>query len=235
MPDLSTIRTNILAHLLREAGTTEWWTSDTVDSVINFLYRTLARQFRNIKEPWSRTSVTTTNTIYKIPTKFLAVNECTWDGESLDPRSIYEIKMMDVRWRERGGHPTYYCLDYREGFILLWYFPSSEKIIEIVGSVVPENLSASEVPSSPYANGLILETGSVSFILAGEGGGQNLERASYWYDIFTGELAEVTRPKMSMDHSLRSIEEKRGLRRGPRYPDNYPIINWGILPKTRIF
>jgi len=231
MPDLETIRTNTLAHLLREAGTTEWWNEAGVDSVINFLYRTFARQYRNVKEKWSRNSVTTTDTVYKIPSKFLAVNECSFDGGNLDPISIYEIRLMDTEWRTRGGDPDHYCLDYRDGFLLLWYFPSSVAEIEIFGSVVPENLSASEVPSAPYSNGLILESGSVSFLLAQEGGGQNLERSSYWYDIMIGELDEFQKPKQSQDHCLRSIESRRGPRFGPRYPSNYPSINWGGLPK----
>ena len=232
MSNLTTIRTNVLAHLQREAGTTEFWTSAGIDSVINFLYRTFARQYRNVKEKWSRDSVITTETVYRIPSKFLAINECSWDGENIDPISIYEIRLMDKEWRTRGGNPSYHCLDYRDGFILLWYFPSSIAEIEVFGPVVPENLSASEIPSAPYSNGLILEAGSVSFLLAQEGGGQNLERSSYWYDIMSGELGEFQKPKQSMDHHLKSIECGRGRGFGPRYPSNYPSINWGGLPKS---
>lgn len=227
MATLEGIRNNVLAHLEREAGTSEYWPSTEINGVINFLYKLLAFDYRNIKEVYTRDSVTTLGKIYAIPENLIAVEEITFDGKAIDPKSIYEIKLMDDQWRIRTGTPDYYCLDYREGYVLLWYFPSTAAEIKIFGPIQPDDLTSLDIPAAPYSNGHILETGVVSFSLAKEGGGQNLERSSYWYDVFLGALNSFNLPKHpSMDNVLRSIDTPRGHFYGPRLPSNYPAINW---------
>lgn len=227
MSTLSTITTNVLAHLEREAGTSEYWLSTEIDGVVNFLYKLLAFDYRNVKEVYTRDSVVTLGKIYAIPENLLAVEEITFDGKAIDPKSIYEIKLMDDQWRIRTGTPDYYCLDYREGYVLLWYFPSTVAEIKIFGPISPDTLTIADIPAAPYSNGQILESGVVSFSLAKEGGGQNLERSSYWYDVFIGALNSFNLPKHpSMDNVLRSIDTPRGKFDGPRLPSNYPSINW---------
>jgi hypothetical protein len=227
MPILSTITTNVLAHLEREAGTTEYWETTEIDGVVNFLYKLLAFDYRNIKEVYTRDSVDVVGKIYAIPENLLAIEEITFDGKSVDPKSIYEIKLMDDQWRTRLGTPDWYCLDYREGYVLLWYFPSTIAEIKIFGPIQPDTLTSPDIPAAPYSNGQILEPGVVSFSLAKEGGGQNLERSNYWYDIYLGALSSFNLSKHpSMDHVLRSIDTPRGQNFGPRLPQNYPAINW---------
>src|SRR5512139_2489577 len=115
MPALSTIRTNVLAHLLREAGTTEYWGSSAVDEIVNFLYKNIAEELRNVILSYTRNAVTTVGKIYSLPATLLTVNEVLFDGDAIDPISIYEIKLMDTEWRTRTGTPDWYCLDYKLG------------------------------------------------------------------------------------------------------------------------
>lgn len=227
MPTVATIGTNILAHLEREAGTSEYWDISKVYEVVNFLYKMLSNDYRNVIDVYTRNSVITVGQIYELPESILAVNEVLFDGKALDPKSIYEIKLMDTEWRTRSGTPDWYSLDYRLGYVLLWYFPATVVEIKIVGPIVPDTLTSTDIPKSPYSNGQILEPGVVSFLLAQEGGGQNLERSSYWYDVFLGALNTLNMKKhISMDNALRSIETPRGRFFGPRLPNNYPSINW---------
>lgn len=227
MPTVATIGTNILAHLEREAGTSEYWGIAKVYEVINFLYKILSNDYRNVIDVYTRDSVITVGQIYELPESILAVNEVLFDGEALDPKSIYEIRLMDTEWRIRSGTPDWYSLDYRLGYLLLWYFPATVCEIKIVGPIIPDTLVSTDIPKSPYSNGQILEPASVSFLLAQEGGGQNLERSSYWYDVFLGALNTLNMKKhISMDNALRSIETPRGRFFGPRLPSNYPSINW---------
>jgi len=227
MATLETMRTNVLSHLGREAGTTEYWDSDKVDEVINFLYKNLAEENRNVIESYTRDSVITVGKIYSLPAELLSVKEVLFNTKAKDPISIYEIRLMDDEWRERSGTPDWYCLDYKLGNLLLWYFPSTVAVIEIIGPIIPTTVISSETPKAPYSSGTILEPGAVSFLLAQEGGGQNLERANYWYNIFLGSSENLKISKTpGSDRQFRSITASRMRKFGPRYPSNYPAINW---------
>lgn len=227
MTTLSGMRTNVLSHLLREAGTSSFWTSPGVDEVLNFLYKNLAEDYRNVKLSYTRNSVITVGKIYTLPSELITVDDVLFDGKAKDPISIYEIKLMDDQWRIRSGTPDWYCLDYKLGYLLLWSFPSTIAEIEIAGPVNPTALTESETPKAPYSSGSILESGAVSFLLAQEGGGQNLERSAYWYDIFLSALRKLDLSKTpSSDRQFKSITAARTRRFGPRYPSNYPSISW---------
>ncbi len=227
MPTIDTMATNVLAHLLREAGTTSFWTTPQVFEVINFLYRNLADEHRNVMESYTRNSVTTVGKIYALPSTLLSINDVLFEAKSKTPISIYEIRLMDEQWRIRTGTPDWYCLDYKLGNLLLWYFPSTIQEIEIVGPIIPADLTTTQTPKAPYSSGAILEPGAVSFLLAQEGGGQNLERSAYWYDIFSGAVMNLGLPiTPASDRQFKSISASRVRRFGPRYPSNYPSISW---------
>jgi hypothetical protein len=227
--------TNVLAHLEREAGTSDHWTTAQIFSILNFLYRLSADNYRNVIEKFTQVDLAIqTDLTYLLPEKLLSVDEVlyasdtTSDQEALDPTSLYQIKIMDTSWRLRTGIPDWYCLDYIEGYLLLWRFPSAVTPgITVTGPVIPTALLTTQSPSVPYKNGNILEPGAVSFALSQEGPGQNLERSNYWYDIFLNALASLNKSKTpSMDHAIKSVDEGRGQPRGPRLPSNYPSYPW---------
>lgn len=229
MSTIDTMATNVLAHLVREAGTSEHWTTPQIFEIINFLYRLLADDFRNVISTITEVDLTEqTDHTYLLPEKLLSVNEVLYEDEGIDPISIYEIKMMDTKWRSATGVPDWYCLDYIIGFLLLWRIPSATApSIDVIGPTIPDALTTGLSPSPPYKTGTILEPGAVSVALSQEGPGQNLERSAYWYDIFSGAVESLNKSKTpSQDHSLRSIDEARGRRFGPRLPSSYPVYPW---------
>ncbi len=223
----SEIITNVLAHLAREAGTDNYWTSATALSALNFIYRDLAKSLRNVKIVHTRTSSTTAGVLYDYPANLIAIEEVSFDSKLLDPISIYEIRMMDTEWRSRTGTPSWYCNDYIPGQLLLWDFPSSALEIKIVGPQIPNELTLGDTPSFPYSDGRVLEPGAVSMLLSQEGGGQNLERSTWWWQVFAQTVEDIKGPVFpSKDMVLRSIDNPRGKRFGPRMPSNYPATGW---------
>lgn len=226
MSTLQEITTDVLGHLRRESGTNVHWPEAEVQDVVNFVYKITAQENKNVREPWSETSSDVVGEIYKLPDRFLTIEEVFWNGDILDPISIQEIRAIDEKWRERHGNPENYCLDYRVGYLMLWHFPSSEQEIKVVGAVVPNSIEPQQSPEPPYSNGIALTGLAVSFLLAKEGAGQNLERSAYWLDLGLAALHSDIAPKANITHVLRSVDNASRRQKGPRYPSNYPYLNW---------
>jgi hypothetical protein len=228
---LSEISAAVIAKLITEAGTSDFWDEATIKADTNWLYRDTAETLRCLK----KRDVTVNSVIgtarYVIPKlaavdSILSVTKITYDKEPVDYYTTEELDILDYRWRSMDNGLPFGCYFEKgdENVAISFVSPPSDiKEIGFEFTYLPKELADADTPVYPFESGIILIDGVMSMELAKPGGGRDLDRSEFWFGQFTAHFTNLTRHKGFAWHGFRSIDEVPSFagRRG-RLPSNYP-------------
>ena len=214
---LSAITTKVLAKLAQEAGSADWWDSTEIDQYINDLYRETAIDAKVCKKR-DETTVTVAETqTYAIPTvsgyeRVISVLNVDYDNKPLVPATPMQLDAIWYQWREAtSGIPQYYFFDHgnENTTVSLMRKPSTaSKQVGFDLILLPDELTASDTPVWPFADGFLLVDGTMSIALAKAGGGRDLDRSDWYWNKFITNLRNIQReiyPRKQ--YQLRSVDE----------------------------
>lgn len=214
---LSAITTKVLTKLAQEAGSDDWWSSTEIDQYINDLYRETAIDAKICKKR-DETSVTVAETqTYAIPTisgyeRVISVLNVDYDNIPLVPTTPMELDAKWYQWREAtSGIPEHYFFDYgsENTTVSLMRKPAAaSKQVGFDLIMLPNELTASDTPKWPFADGFLLVDGTMSIALAKAGGGRDLDRSDWYWNKFVTNIRNIQRELYPRkQYQLRSIDE----------------------------
>lgn len=228
---LSEISAAVMARLLSDQGTNDYWNATDIETDTNWLYLDTAESFKCCKKrDYSITTVVDTAR-YEIPvvdsvSKILAVAKVEYDKEDVPFVTVDELSLIDFRWRSLGSGKPWACT-YEAGdeniAITLVPKPSDTKELAFTFSYLPIQLAGSADPVAPFEDGRILIDGLMSMQLSKPGGGRDLDRADWYFSQFVSKCARLTEHKGFGARGYKSIESgysRRGF--AGRLPSNYP-------------
>jgi hypothetical protein len=227
---LSTLATSVMAKLLSEAGTSDFWNETDIISDANWLYRDTAKTIECVRKRDVSTTLTISTDRYVIPItsevdSVLRLLSVTYDGEPLDFYTSQELDAMNYKWRSLGdGRPYgwYFERGDENTAITLVPPPSAEVVLGFDFAFLPTVLAASGEPLYPFKDGTILFDGLMSMQLSKEGGGRDMDRSDFWFQQFLSHFAGLSKHKGNSWHTLKSPEDCATTVRGGRLPSNYP-------------
>ncbi len=227
---LSDLTTKILARLVYEAGSSDWWTSAEIDSYINDLYSQIALETELIKMRTVNIPTVATQAEYDIPKTsevrtVKQVINIDYDGEPLDPVTVLELNQNISRWRDLAdGTPFGWFFDRgNENVTFTLVPPAATADVEMYVdmSYIPADLGQSDAPAEPFTDGIILFDGVMSIALGKAGGGRDLDRSDWYWLQFINKIPSITKPKLNRTHAMKSIDEGgsvKGFNLGEHYP-----------------
>lgn len=228
---LTEMSTEILARLLQEAGTSDYWDATGIQRHINWLYKELAETLKNLTTRDTTTTSVTNTARYAIPKptgvlSVLKMLEVTLDGEPLSFFTIADLYDVDYKWRNLDASPPWGWY-YERGDNLSYVsfvpkFSDSTTVIGFEYCYKPSDLTASDTAKEPYADGQILMDGAMSLCFSDSGGGRDMDLADFYYEKLISHFSVLNEHQGNAVRGFRSKDESNKLNGRVRLPSNYP-------------
>ena len=229
---LSDMATWILTKLADEAGTNSFWTATQIKAWINEVYRDVVLNFEclSVRDITTNTVVGTARYVIPKPTgveTITRLKSCDYDITVRGPLSFYTVEQLDsinTRWRGlNNGTPWGAFFEHGDENLAVSLVPppSDTKVLAFDYSFIPSTLDDADSLYEPFKDGIILKDAVMSLALALSGGGRDLDRSNYYFEMFASSLSALNRHKSPVWRGLRSIEDTT-VTRGIRLPSNYP-------------
>jgi hypothetical protein len=228
----------LIGKLADEAGTSSWWTATQVKSWINELYRDVAVDFDCLSvrdDTTTSTVISTARYLIPKPTGVGTIKgliSCDYDVTVHGKLDFYTVDQLDVinpRWRGLGdGTPwgAFYEHGDENLAVSLVPAPSAVKTLGFDYYFVPSTLTDDQEPYEPFKDGIILKDGVMSMALAMPGGGRDLDRSEYYFEMFISRFSVFSKHKSPVTRGLKSMDEVGFSGGRVRLPSNYPSYNF---------
>ncbi len=212
---LSALATDVMAQLLSDQGTNDYWNVTDIKIDANWLYRDIAETFECLKERDETTLSIINIARYVIPISgnvesILRLINVEYDNEPLPYKTIKEVEEYYYKWRTLDASIPVCCTmekkDLNRAITLVPKSDSTNKVIAFTFSYLPIPLTDSDSPIQPLTDCRILKDGLMSMQLAKAGGGRDLDRSDWYFSQFLSKCSVFGRHTGFGTRRFKSIE-----------------------------